>query len=43
MTEGALKPNGILEEVIFGAAIDGVKDEVEEFRAIVAAREPEMT
>ena len=43
MTDGVFKPSGIVEEVHFGATIDGEKDEVEESRAIVAAKESEIT
>jgi len=43
VTEGVFKHIGTVEEVIFGATIDGVKDEVEQSRAIVAAKESEIT
>ena len=43
MTGGVFRPNAKLEEVLLGATIDDGKDEVDESRAIVAARESEMT
>ena len=42
MTDGEFKPSGTLEEVIFGATIDEVKDEVEESRPMVAAKDSEI-
>ena len=42
MTGCVFKPSGTVEDVLFGATIDGVKDEVEESRAIVAAKESEI-
>ena len=42
MTEGVLKPNVGLEEVLLTVAIDDGKDKVDESRATVAAREFEI-
>ena len=43
VTEGVFKPNAKLEAVLLDTGIEDGKEEVDESRAIVAARESEMT
>ena len=43
MTDGAFNPKRVLDDVIFGAPMDDVNDEVEDSRAIEAVKESEIT
>ena len=42
MTGGTFNPKRVLDDVIFGAPMDDVNDDVEDSRAIEAAKESEM-